>query len=60
MANNTGDNTAPGSLSEMAFQLHDLKNLTEQLSDLSESMQQTSAMGTGSEGSQPPPYYAAP
>ncbi len=60
MANNTGDDTASGGLPEMAFQLHDLKNLTEQLSDLSESMQQTSAEGTGSAGDQSPPYYSTP
>ncbi len=50
MANNSGNNPQPGKLTDLAFHLHDLKQLTEQLSELAESMQQASAAGDGIPG----------
>ncbi len=60
MANNTGNNPQSGSPSELAFHLHDLKQLTEQLTNLTEAIQRTSATGDGIGGETPPPYYGNP
>jgi hypothetical protein len=60
MANNTGNNPQSGNPSELAFHLHDLKQLTEQLSELTEALQRTSAAGDGSLVDVPPPYYTNP
>lgn len=60
MANNTGNNPQSGNPSELAFHLHDLKQLTEQLSELTEALQRISAAGDGSLVDTPPSYYTSP
>ncbi len=61
MANKAGRNVQASGLSELAFQLHDLKQLTEQLSNLAEAMQQASpaARADGSDAGSTP-YYSSP
>lgn len=60
MANNSGKNTQSGTPSELAFYLHDLKQLTEQLSNLAESMQRMSASGDGDSNDPALSYYSNP
>lgn len=57
MANTSGGNVQPTQSSDLASQLNDLKQLTEQLNNLSESMQQA-ASTVGSLPDDPPPYYS--
>ena len=51
MANNSGHDPQSGNLSDLAFHLHDLKQLTEELSNLAEAMQQAASTGGSADGS---------
>ncbi len=51
MTNNSGNDPQSGNLSDLTFHLHDLKQLTEELSNLAEAMQQASSTGGSTDGS---------